>query len=352
MTIGGSQTKKRVNWVDYAKFLGIYLVVLGHMNIPDAVKIPIYTFHMPLFFFISGYLFSFEKYNNYQSFFIHRSKQILIPYLFFNVLTFCFWVIVGRKFGNEAEAHIKIYIPLMGMIYGNGNGNYLIHDRVLWFLPCLFMVENFYYLLFKNKGQIKSLIVLTGFVILGFLCYSYIKLHLPWGADTAFVAIVFYGCANIFQNPIKSMLSLKSLILFFVLIVVSVLFMFISPLNGRVDMLGLAFGNYSLFILVAFCGIIITLLLSRLLDIFFQRVKFVEYVSSFTIIIMALHSLAFTIIKSLSYFLLKLPLTIYDNNLLFNCVIAFLSILILIPFMYVTNLYVPFLIGKPKYITK
>lgn len=41
-------------WVDIAKGIGIILVFLGHFNIPDTLRAEIYTFHMPLFFFLSG----------------------------------------------------------------------------------------------------------------------------------------------------------------------------------------------------------------------------------------------------------------------------------------------------------
>lgn len=43
--------------VDIAKGLGIFLVVLGHVPIPMWLCTPIYLFHMPLFFFLSGMFF-------------------------------------------------------------------------------------------------------------------------------------------------------------------------------------------------------------------------------------------------------------------------------------------------------
>lgn len=59
--------RKDIVWLDYARFIGIFLVILGHslQRIPDWNSIGmikrsydyIYLFHMPLFFVISGYLF-------------------------------------------------------------------------------------------------------------------------------------------------------------------------------------------------------------------------------------------------------------------------------------------------------
>lgn len=52
----------RVEWVDVAKGIGIILVVLGHNQSPDYIIKFIYSFHMPLFFFLSGYLTNPSKY--------------------------------------------------------------------------------------------------------------------------------------------------------------------------------------------------------------------------------------------------------------------------------------------------
>ena len=57
---------QRINWIDWAKVFAIYLVILGHHISKDAegesfVKNFIYAFHMPFFFFISGYLFKEPK---------------------------------------------------------------------------------------------------------------------------------------------------------------------------------------------------------------------------------------------------------------------------------------------------
>lgn len=44
--------KERVIWVDWAKAIGICLVVLGHYMLPNTdVRGYIFMFHMPLFFF-------------------------------------------------------------------------------------------------------------------------------------------------------------------------------------------------------------------------------------------------------------------------------------------------------------
>lgn len=58
---------KDIIWLDYAKTLGIFLVIFGHslqgfpcweeVSFVKSLWDYIYLFHMPLFFVLSGYLF-------------------------------------------------------------------------------------------------------------------------------------------------------------------------------------------------------------------------------------------------------------------------------------------------------
>ena len=46
--------KERVKWIDYAKAFAIFFVVIGHVDTGNYFTDWIYSFHMPLFFFLSG----------------------------------------------------------------------------------------------------------------------------------------------------------------------------------------------------------------------------------------------------------------------------------------------------------
>lgn len=52
------QNNNRDNTFDIIKGIGILLVIIGHLAHGYGVLIPIiYTFHMPLFFIVSGYFY-------------------------------------------------------------------------------------------------------------------------------------------------------------------------------------------------------------------------------------------------------------------------------------------------------
>ena len=78
----------RIEWIDIAKGIAIILVVYGHAglaNIPLLEKW-VCAFHMPFFFFISGILFSVDKYPTINKFLQRRWKTLIRPYLFFSII--------------------------------------------------------------------------------------------------------------------------------------------------------------------------------------------------------------------------------------------------------------------------
>ena len=79
---------ERVEWIDCAKGIGIILVIMGHSICPDTLLYWLYTFHMPLFFFLSGLTFNFDKYYEFKSFAINKIKSLLIPYALLSLIYF------------------------------------------------------------------------------------------------------------------------------------------------------------------------------------------------------------------------------------------------------------------------
>ena len=74
--------KKRELWADYAKGICILLVFIGHSDaIPQAVRIFIYLFHMPMFFFcmeLHGIIPSALRYNEeFRDMFLTRLGEML-----------------------------------------------------------------------------------------------------------------------------------------------------------------------------------------------------------------------------------------------------------------------------------
>lgn len=142
----------RLEWADIAKGIGIILVVFAHTLIPklrdasEGVKfiwIFIYNFHMPLFFFISGWLFerNIDRYTDKAKFIGGKARLLMLPYLVFSLFAY-------------AVVFVSLKIPaLAGVLSGGGYGAptaksmilgilfYFNHiDQHLWFVYSLFIV--------------------------------------------------------------------------------------------------------------------------------------------------------------------------------------------------------------------
>ena len=75
----------RITWLDAARGYGILLVIFAHVDYSYLRNI-IYTFHMPLFFFLSGYVFCQKE--SFGSFLWSKVRRLIIVDLHLNVTRF------------------------------------------------------------------------------------------------------------------------------------------------------------------------------------------------------------------------------------------------------------------------
>ena len=144
--------KKRNELLDIMRGIGIILVVFGHAIVPEIrnnsgvyknIYEYIYLFHMPLFFFISGYVFEINKnkYNSKKKFLIRKAKLLIIPYLFFSLMSYAV-ILTCLNLNNIKDILInngyKVYgikrtIIQILLCYNN-------IDKHIWYIYVLFFV--------------------------------------------------------------------------------------------------------------------------------------------------------------------------------------------------------------------
>jgi polysaccharide biosynthesis protein PslL len=177
-------TSSRIGWIDTLKGIGILTVVAGHI-FPDTIARYLFLFHMPLFFFIGGFLF--KPSSDWKEYLTKKAFHLLVPYVAFLCLIYVPYETKEILTGKETIAK-GIARPFLG-------GRYLIGwTAVFWYVTCFFLVQQVMnFLVNKVSKKFIGLLMLVSLLI----SYAINKLlphfGLPWNADVVFAALpVFY----------------------------------------------------------------------------------------------------------------------------------------------------------------
>jgi polysaccharide biosynthesis protein PslL len=166
--------------VDIAKGIGILLVVFGHNWIvkhePGELLRVIFSFHVPLFFFMSG--FFLKESGSLKQFMIRRADTLLKPYGIILLLISLAKVIHPSK--NPAE-HLSLFQYLLGILYGTGP---TIAWVALWFLPHLFVSSILSMLVLRWTVDWVGRQVWIGGIATVFLAIGIPLMKLFWQIDT------------------------------------------------------------------------------------------------------------------------------------------------------------------------
>lgn len=188
------QSSQRVAWVDYAKGLAIIGVFILHSNAPENVIHAIDMFCMPLFFLLSGFVFSIHKHPSFRSFLWNKLRTLIFPGVFFAVVPFAITRVIGTISGDVwgMKTYAKWFLGLAVNLRGHeGFGS------IPWFLVCLFVVEIGGYILLRLFERVPS--STTAFVgigitsiLIGYMYSIFIHIVLPWEADVALSMFGFF----------------------------------------------------------------------------------------------------------------------------------------------------------------
>lgn len=159
--------KRRICYLDIAKGIGILLMIIAHIpEAPVVCREFITSFHMPLFFIISGMLIKAtnEEEREYKDIIARKFTGLMIPYFFFSgislVLEFLFLIVFHRGSFGELGRQLFVTVCLAG-------------NSVFWFLPALFFGEIIFLKLWKSVDGDKKKIV-RGISLFAVAILSYI----------------------------------------------------------------------------------------------------------------------------------------------------------------------------------
>jgi acyltransferase len=354
----------RIAWIDTLRGLGIIFIVLGHLYVTEARLTYLYSFHLPLFFFISGHFFDERRYPDFQTALARGFRTRIVPYLFFYLISFVVMVIrdswmSGSDFLETLVAgglDLFTVERISDVAYATGDRLERVENVALWFLPCLFLTETGFFALQKIvKGDMKKLwLAIFGISLAAYIESLYVTMPLPWTINGALTGLFFYGLGFMTkersQQRISSTLENNKTMVLLVWIAAMILSVFLAFLNGRIDMNTNKYGNYLYFYAAAVSSIVSYTLLSRMLP----GVRWLSYLGRNSMIIFGLHlpvvnavlTARNAVLPFVVSLLSKSRLTAVMSEDIVVAVCGMATLLVLIPCIFLINNYFPFIIGK------
>lgn len=255
--------KEREGYIDLYRGIGVILMVMGHMKflytpngagqmIFNAFDHYIHAFHMPMFFFLSGFCHK-KSDTSLRIVILKQAKKLLIPYFAFGIIQYVMW----RLYIGDS---IK---QLINLFWINTDG--LAIAGALWFLTALFFVIVSYALIerFIKNEYVQSVIVVI-ISLLGCFLPRLISNRLPYALDVTFVGIGFYYIGyviNYYRDRVGRMLNLNV----FELVILSIINVFLIMYNKSVNMRTAKYDFIPLFWFNAVLAIIIGMGLCRMI---------------------------------------------------------------------------------------
>lgn len=153
--------ENRLLWLDVAKGITILLMLLGHTSIPRPFSNFIFAFHMPLFFFASGWCTNWIKYS-FPLFVSKKVKSLFVPFFLYSISVLCIAGLIGKE------------DLCINNVLRNGWGGY-----ALWFVPVLLLSTVFARIIMLISQSWVRYTIVVFFILLG-VSWNYYHVWLPW----------------------------------------------------------------------------------------------------------------------------------------------------------------------------
>lgn len=163
-------------------------MVCGHTSLPAIASNYIFSFHMPLFFIVSGMLFNAQRHHAFVPFLKRRLRTLGLPYLAFSVISICI---------NATYEQVDV-----ADIIANGWGGF-----ALWFIPVLFLSELLMHPVICRVQHVRGgtgwMVGLLLVLLVGGYTLMTCNIHLPYKLDVVPWASFFYGMGFLLRKFLR-----------------------------------------------------------------------------------------------------------------------------------------------------
>jgi len=220
-----NKLNQRLIWPDLARGIAVFLVALGHSSIVrDEYKCLIYTFHMPLFFFISGY-FLVRKEDSAKCMIFKKARSLLPIYLLVSFGGFVLESFLAKEI--KWDSLLGIFLCQFGK-----------YDGYLWFFVSIFGLECILILIWKLLRNSKRVFTFCCLLAVCAVILNHcVNVRLPWHIDTAFLLAPYTGLGIVIckVNDIKPKCintAIKEWLAIIVLLVIQIVSCYLNAKTG------------------------------------------------------------------------------------------------------------------------
>ena len=284
-----SRRQAREEWIDTARCLMIYAIVLGH-TLRGATELYqwLFSFHVPMSIMISGMVAGGHG-QRFGPFAWRRFVRLMIPYYCFSLLSIGIYAVIGQTAEDAVGGGRPLTVVqcLGGMLLANSKSGAMRWNTPLWYVPMFFVMSLMGYWTGRiRRGRDMALAAALS-VGIGALVYeSGPAVRLPFALETAACCLPFFllggllhrACAVLKERgPIGKLALAAALIL-----AGELLRRHNGPISVRTD----RYGNYVLFLLSALSSSSGFIVLSMLWP---RGVRPLNYVGRNTMSILLMH---------------------------------------------------------------
>ena len=254
------------------KMIGIVHVVVSHIYAQlFSVLRQSYSFHMPLFYFISGYFYNQDHEKEKGKYIWSKFKKNVGLFYFYYFIMIIFSLLIFKKYSISLGVISWYTVFVKPFTVGPGNPGFLMGPA--WFVLSLFLVQGTFIFLFP---LIKKIFKKTLYQILFFLILGVGSIYIGnqvWSRNEFVVmilrtniGIMFYYLGYFYKKNIENKVDIfNGKILFLSLLLMSLLI--VTGINLKFSFVSMEFGGQVLIpTTTSIIGIYISIFIAKSLD--------------------------------------------------------------------------------------
>ena len=280
------------------KGICIILMVVGHSGCPDYLGNVIYSFHMPCFFVVSGYLFKEKYITDKIAFCKRRFKGLYWEFIKWSFLFLIFHNVLSYiHFYNNSYSRNEFGIQVFKILTMTGSeqllgGFWFLKDLLYASIFSLFSISLAHKLCKTDKGLSRFLIVMMLFYVILAYILSVVAFKIPTISSEIMLATSYYLLGYFIQRLTRIIKVFRS---HFGILSGFIVLLSTSLFHGTIDERGV---RLFLFFFISLFGIYSIFSLSSYIK--GQVLCLLDDIGKKTLYILALHFTAFKLVSYIS----------------------------------------------------